>query len=151
MDPLQCSVKGVFMAVGPLGASPAVILSLDNTENCLPIYIGLWEAISIRNALKQEIPPRPLTHDLFVDLMRSFDIELKGLVIDSLDDGVYYARLILEKDQRQVSMDCRPSDGIALSIRYGADLLIDPDVAASSAVEFKDIEGLQDLDAYLTG
>ncbi|OPX68040.1 MAG: hypothetical protein A4E38_01949 [Methanoregulaceae archaeon PtaB.Bin108] len=151
MDPLQCSVKGVFMAVGPLGASPAVILSLDNTENCLPIYIGLWEAISIRNALKQEIPPRPLTHDLFVDLMRSFDIELKGLVIDSLDDGVYYARLILEKDQRQVSMDCRPSDGIALSLRYGADLLIDPDVAASSAVEFKDIEGLQDLDAYLTG
>lgn len=151
MDPLQCSVKGVFMAVGPLGASPAVILSLDNTENCLPIYIGLWEAISIRNALKQEIPPRPLTHDLFVDLMRSFDIELKGLVIDSLDDGVYYARLILEKDQRQVSMDCRPSDGIALSLRYGADLLIDPDVAANSAVEFKDIEGLQDLDAYLTG
>jgi len=139
------------MAVGPLGASPAVILSLDKTENCLPIYIGHSEAISIRNALKQEIPPRPLTHDLFVDLMRSFDIELKGLVIDSLDDGVYYARLLLEKDQRQVSMDCRPSDGIALSLRYGANLLIDPDVAASSAVEFKDIEGLQDLDAYLTG
>lgn len=151
MDPVQCSVKGVFMAVGPLGASPAVILSLNDKDSCLPIYIGLWEAISIRNALKQEVPPRPLTHDLFVELLKSFGIDMKGLIIDSLDDGVYYARLIVEQDGRQVSMDCRPSDGIALSLRSGAEILIDPEVAASSAVEFKDIEGLQDLDAYLTG
>jgi len=139
------------MAVGPLGASPAVILSLSGEETCLPIYIGLWEAISIRNALKQEIPPRPLTHDLFVEFMRSFGIVLKELVIDSLEDGVYYARLILVMDHHQVSMDCRPSDGIALSLRYGANLLIDPEVAASSSVNFSDIDGLQDLDTYLTG
>lgn len=139
------------MAVGPLGASPAVILSFRGEETCLPIYIGLWEAISIRNALKQEVPPRPLTHDLFVDLLRSFDIELRELVIDSLEDGVYYARLILERDHHRVSMDCRPSDGIALSLRYGANLLIDPDVAAGSAVNFSEIEGLQDLDTYLAG
>lgn len=150
MDPVACSVKGVYMTVGPLGASPAVILSLAGEDTCLPIYIGLWEAISIRNALKQEIPPRPLTHDLFVEFMKSFDIVLNELIIDSLEDGVYYARLIFTRDHHQVSMDCRPSDGIALSLRYGSVLLIDPGVAASSSVSFSEIEGLQDLDSYLT-
>ncbi|MCU0631625.1 MAG: bifunctional nuclease family protein [Methanolinea sp.] len=139
------------MAVGPLGASPAVILSLEGEETCMPIYIGLWEAISIRNALKQEIPPRPLTHDLFVEFMRSFHIVLKELVIDSLEDGIYYARLILVRDHQQMSMDCRPSDGIALSLRCGAALLIDPGVAADCSVSFSEIAGLEDLDTYLTG
>lgn len=150
MDLVHCTVRGVYMAVGPLGASPAVILTVGE-DSCLPIYIGLWEAISIRNALKEEIPPRPLTHDLFIEFMESFGIHLKELVIDSLEDGVYYARLILVQDQRQVSMDCRPSDGIALSLRCGADLLVDPDVMASSSVSFKDLSGLQDLDTYLAG
>ncbi len=151
MDPVRCSVKGVYMATGPLGASPAVVLNLGDDERCLPIYIGLWEAISIRNALKQEVPPRPLTHDLFVEFMRSFDIVLRELVIDSLEDGVFYARLILERDHRRMSMDCRPSDGIALSLRCGADMLVDPDVLTGSSVCFREISGLEDLDTYLTG
>jgi hypothetical protein len=139
------------MATGPLGASPAVVLNLGDDERCLPIYIGLWEAISIRNALKQEVPPRPLTHDLFVDFMRSFDIVLKELMIDSLEDGVFYARLILERDHHKISMDCRPSDGIALSLRCGAKMVVDPEVVAGSSVIFREISGLEDLDSYLTG
>ncbi len=139
------------MAVGPLGASPAVIISLPGDEMVIPIYIGLWEAISIRNALKGEVPPRPLTHDLFVEFMRSFDIELREMVIDSLEDGVYYARLIFIRDHHQLSMDCRPSDGIALSLRCNAGLFVDGDVIAGSSVSFSDLPGLQDLDAYLGG
>jgi len=139
------------MAVGPLGASPAVIISLPGDEMVIPIYIGLWEAISIRNALKGEVPPRPLTHDLFVEFMRSFDIELREMVIDSLEDGVYYARLIFVRDHHQLSMDCRPSDGIALSLRCNAGLFVDGDVIAGSSVSFSDLPGLQDLDAYLGG
>ena len=144
-------MKGVYMATGPLGASPAVVLKLGDDETCLPIYIGLWEAISIRNALKQEVPPRPLTHDLFVEFMKSYDIMLKELVIDSLEDGVYYARLIFERDRHEMSMDCRPSDGIALSLRCGAEILVEPGVFDGSSVCFSDISGLEDLDAYLTG
>ena len=139
------------MAVGPLGASPAVIISLPGDEMVIPIYIGLWEAISIRNALKGEVPPRPLTHDLFVEFMRSFDIELREMVIDSLEDGVYYARLIFIRDHHQLSMDCRPSGGIALSLRCNAGLFVDGDVIAGSSVSFSDLPGLQDLDAYLGG
>jgi len=149
MEPVRCSVKGVYIAVSPLGASPAVIVSLPGDEMCIPIYIGLWEAISIRNALKKEVPPRPLTHDLFIEFMKSFDIELREMIIDSLEDGVYYARLILIHDHRQLSMDCRPSDGIALSLRCDADLLVDPEVIAGSSINFSELSGLQDLDSYL--
>ncbi len=139
------------MAVSPLGASPAVIISLPGEEMCIPIYIGLWEAISIRNALKGEVPPRPLTHDLFVEFMKSFGIELREMVIDSIEDGVYYARLILVRDNHHLSMDCRPSDGIALSLRCKADLFVDPEVVAGSSVSFSELSGLQDLDTYLGG
>lgn len=151
MEPVRCGVRGVYMAVGPLGASPAVIISLPGEEMCIPIYIGLWEAISIRNALKGEVPPRPLTHDLFVEFMKSFGIELRETIIDSIEDGIYYARLILVHDNHHLSMDCRPSDGIALSLRCNADLLVDQEVAAGSSVSFSELSGLQDLDTYLGG
>jgi bifunctional DNase/RNase len=137
------------MAVNQLGASPAVIVSLPEDERCIPIYIGLWEAISIRNALKKEVPPRPLTHDLFIEFMKSFDIELPEMIIDSLEDGVYYARLVLVHDHHRVSMDCRPSDGIALSLRCDADILVDPEVIAGASVNFSELSGLHDLDSYL--
>jgi hypothetical protein len=150
MDPETCRVKGVYMAVGNLGASPAVILTL-NDETCLPIYIGLWEAMSIQAALNNEIPPRPLTHDLFVDFLERFSIVLKALVIDAIEEGVYYANMILERDLQQLTMDCRPSDGIAISIRCRADILISKEVAASSAIRPEDLPSLVDIGTYLAG
>lgn len=150
MDPATCRVKGVYMAVGNLGASPAVILSL-NDDTCLPIYIGLWEAMSIHAALNNEIPPRPLTHDLFVDFLEQFNIVLKALVIDSIEDGVYYANMILEQNHHELTMDCRPSDGIAISIRCKADILITEEVTSSSAMPAEDLPSLMDIGTYLAG
>jgi hypothetical protein len=85
------------MAKNAFGASPAVILTMED-ESCLPIYIGLWEAMSIHAALQNEIPPRPLTHDLFVEFFQHLGITLKSLVIDSLNEGVYYATMVLVQD-----------------------------------------------------
>ncbi|NYT07004.1 MAG: bifunctional nuclease family protein [Methanomicrobiales archaeon] len=150
MNEAACRVKGVYMAVGNLGASPAVILSLKD-DTCLPIYIGLWEAMSIQAALNNEIPPRPLTHDLFVDFLERFNIVLKALVIDAIEDGVYYANMILVQDHHEMTMDCRPSDGIAISIRCQADILITEEVAGSSAIPADELPSLMDISAYLAG
>jgi len=150
MNSVQCTVRGVYMATSLYGASPAVILSLDN-DSCLPIYIGLWEAISINNALNNEISPRPLTHDLFVEFLQNYEISLKGLFIDTLKDGVYYANLILQKDHHERSMDCRPSDGIAIGIRCNADIFIDRRVVDESAIKIEDLPELVDLSTYLSG
>lgn len=150
MQAIPGIVRGVYMAKGALGASPAVVLNIGE-DSCLPIYIGLWEAISINNALQNEISPRPLTHDLFVEFLHVYNISLKALLIDSIEDGVYYANLILKRDNHEQSMDCRPSDGIAIGIRCQAEILVNPEIVACSAMKPNDLPELVDLATYLTG
>ena len=150
MPQVPCRVKGVYIAKNTLGASPAVILSLGN-DTCLPIYIGLFEAMSIHSALNNEIPPRPLTHDLFVEFLRQFGISVKSLVIDSLEDGVYYASMILLQDHHELTIDCRPSDGIAIGIRCQADIMVDEEVIQQSAVNPGELPELVDISSYLAG
>ena len=150
MPQVPCRVKGVYIAKNTMGASPAVILSLGN-DTCLPIYIGLFEAMSIHSALNNEIPPRPLTHDLFVEFLRQFGISVKSLVIDSLEDGVYYASMILLQDHHELTIDCRPSDGIAIGIRCQADIMVDEEVIQQSAVNPGELPELVDISSYLAG
>src|SRR5271157_19117 len=91
---IKCAVKGVFIAVNEASAIPAVVLT-DDQGRMLPIFVGLWEAISINSAQNKEVTPRPLTHDLFLDLMGKFSISVRQLEIDSVEEGVYYAHLVL--------------------------------------------------------
>ena len=88
----------------------------------LPIFIGLWEAVSINSAYNKEVPPRPFTHDLFLALMERFSITVHHLRIDSEEEGVYYAQLVLATDGRNERLDCRPSDGIAVALRRRTNL-----------------------------
>lgn len=150
MAAVKCRVKGVYMAQGAMGASPAVILTMDD-ETCLPIYIGLWEAMSINSAIQKEVPPRPLTHDLFIDFLDRCNITMRALVIDSLQDGVYYANLVLDQDQHEVTLDCRPSDGIAIGVRCNAGIFIDEQVKADSAIPADELPTLMDIASYLGG
>jgi bifunctional DNase/RNase len=148
MTQVRCRVHGVFVAVSGGGASPAVLLSVDG-EKSLPIYIGLWEAISIDNALNKEVSPRPLTHDLIIDLFRSFGITMQSLRIDALEDGVYYANMVLLNGDKEESMDCRPSDGIAIALRCGAEIFIEDLVFSDGSVEKCDLPEMVELNSYL--
>lgn len=147
MDSIRCTVQGVYVALSDTGASPAVILGLEG-DRCLPIYIGLWEAISINNALNKEVAPRPLTHDLFLEFCSRFGIEIQHLFIDTLEDGVYYAHLHLTGTDQEETLDCRPSDGIALALRCAANILLSPPVAEGSSVRRGDLPNLVDLNTY---
>lgn len=150
MPSVPCRVKGVFVAKNALGVSPAVILSIEN-DTCLPIYIGLFEAMSIHSALNNEIPPRPLTHDLFVEFLKQFGISFQGLIIDSLEDGVFYASMILSKDHHELKIDCRPSDGIAIGLRARAGIMVEEEVVRQSAVPASELPELVDISSYLAG
>lgn len=150
MNPIRCTVQGVYVATHDTGASPTVILGIDK-DRCLPIYIGLWEAISINNAINKEISPRPLTHDLFIEFCTRFGIEVRQLYIDTLEDGVYYAHLHLICADREEILDCRPSDGIALALRSVADIVLAPDVAEGSAVTRDELPDLVDINTYFQG
>jgi len=148
MTAQSCRVQGVFMSVSDMGAAPTVVLD-TGSDSTIPIYVGLWEAISINNALISEMLPRPITHDLIVDLFKRFDVTLDALHIDSLEEGVFYAKLLLSQGSRTEVMDCRPSDGIAIALRYRAPIMIEDTVVETAAVRKDDLPRMVDLKEYL--
>ncbi|MFZ0005891.1 bifunctional nuclease family protein [Methanoregula sp.] len=127
---IKCAVKGVFIAVNEASAIPAVVLT-DDQGRMLPIFVGLWEAISINSAQNNEVPPRPLTHDLFLELMAQYSITVCSMSIDSIDEGIYYAHLVLSSSGHEDCLDCRPSDGIAIALRANAPIFAGEDILAS--------------------
>jgi len=147
MTLVRCEVKGVFMAVTENTTIPLVVLT-DGSGRNLPIFIGIWEAISINSARNHEILPRPFTHDLFLDLCGKFGIALRYLQIDSIEDGIYYAQLVLVRENREEYLDCRPSDGIALALRGEVPIFVEESVLASSAQKEDDLANIIDLGTF---
>jgi hypothetical protein len=111
-----------------------LLLKGDEDERTLPISIGQLEAQSIAFQLHQVPFPRPLTHDLF----RSVVVELGGTVIRSeicaLKDDTFYAQLIIEAGENTLSIDARPSDAIAMAMRFSAPIFVDETVLEEAGV-----------------
>jgi hypothetical protein len=109
--------------------TPMVLLqSSGEDRRLLPIYIGSPEASSIHYALEGHVPPRPLTHDLLVTVLDRLGAELEHVVITSVRDHTYYAQLIVHVDDEAITIDCRPSDAIALAVRAGVTIFADDDL-----------------------
>jgi uncharacterized protein len=102
------------------GGAYALILREVHGNRRLPIIIGAAEAQSIALEMEGIKPPRPLTHDLMKNIIGAFGGELTEIVIDDLRDGTFYAKLNIDSQQ----IDSRPSDAIALAVRYGAQIFV---------------------------
>jgi bifunctional DNase/RNase len=96
----------------------AVVLGEINGTRRLPIVIGGFEAQAIAVAMENMTPNRPLTHDLFKNTLDTFDITLKEILVNNLQDGIFYAQLICESNGKIVKIDSRTSDAIAMAVRY---------------------------------
>jgi len=103
---------------------PPVIIAIDERGVQWEIPIGMCEALAIQNALDEVAVSRPLTHDLLLTLTEQLDVPVARVIIDDFSNDTYYARIILNKPDSEVSLDCRPSDGIALALRAHADIFI---------------------------
>ena len=97
----------------------ALILVEVNGERRLPIIIGAMEAQAIAITVEKITPARPLTHDLFTTVSESFGIKLREVVISDLVEGIFHAKLVLEQDGKEVEVDARSSDAVALALRFG--------------------------------
>ena len=93
-------------------------------ERVFPILIGIFEATSIDRRVKNEIPPRPLTHDLLKSAIEELGGEVQDVVITNLLDHTYYAVIRIRRDGELIEVDSRPSDAIALSVHYDPPLPI---------------------------
>ncbi len=119
MDRVQVDILG--LSTNPAsGGAYALILKEVNGNRRLPIIIGASEAQSIALEMEGIKPPRPLTHDLMKNIITAFGSELSEIVIDELRDGTFYAKLNIDS---QV-IDSRPSDAIALAVRYGVQIYV---------------------------
>lgn len=99
--------------------SYAVVLGEINGLRRLPIVIGGFEAQAIAVALERMQPSRPLTHDLFANMMSTFEIELTEVIIYKLEEGIFFARLVCSHNNDVVEIDSRTSDALALAVRTG--------------------------------
>jgi bifunctional DNase/RNase len=102
-----------------LSSRHVVILKETDRERYLPIWIGPWEASAIAMKLQGLTPERPLTHDLFAATLDELGIRIDRVVISTLAEETYHARLFLEQNGRTVEVDSRPSDALALAVRSG--------------------------------
>ncbi len=121
---VRVEVGGV--GVDPDTLSPAVLLAEVEGPRVLPIYVGWTEAEAIERARRRARPERPLTHELLGDLLEASGATMRRLIIDSLRDGVYFAMIECELGGRDapVQLDARPSDGIALALRFAVPILV---------------------------
>ena len=121
----------------PIGKQPIVLLKTVDDERFLPIWIGHAEAAAILMKLQGATTPRPMTHDLVTDIISELDGEVVRITVTELRDNTYYARITIAHNGRELEVDSRPSDAIALAVRCDAQIFAADDVVDESAIEFQ--------------
>ena len=121
----------------PIGKQPIVLLKTADDDRFLPIWIGHPEAAAILMKLQGANPPRPMTHDLFSDVISELQGEVVRVTVTELRDNTYYARITIVQDGREVEIDSRPSDAIALAVRCDAQIFASDEVVEESGIELQ--------------
>lgn len=111
-----------------LSSRHVVILKETGRDRYLPIWIGPWEASAIAMRLQGLTPERPLTHDLFATALGELGVQVDRVLIAALAEETFHARLVLRSNGREVEIDSRPSDALALAVRLGTPIFAAPEV-----------------------
>ncbi|MBL4669284.1 MAG: bifunctional nuclease family protein [Flavobacteriales bacterium] len=118
MDKIELEIIGLSYSQTQTGAYALVLGEKGGEKRRLPIIIGGFEAQAIAIELESMTPSRPLTHDLFKSFADVYKIDIKEIVIYNLVEGIFYAKLISERDGEEIEIDTRTSDAIALAVRF---------------------------------
>lgn len=122
--PRDVEVHVRHVGFDPATRSPVIVLEDRRRREALPIWIGAAEAQAIALELDGQRPVRPMTHDLFKSVLEQAGVSLDRVVVESLDEGTYRARLHLRSLRRDFSVDARPSDAIALAVRFARPIFV---------------------------
>jgi len=119
---IEVRVRGV--TVDPQAGSPVVLLETLPGERVMPIWVGVFEARAIAMAMEKVVPPRPMTHDLIKNLLEGMQAQVTNIVITDLKEHTFYARIAVSTSGRNLQIDARPSDAIALALRVKAPIYV---------------------------
>jgi uncharacterized protein len=126
----KMEIKGLLL--DPVSNTPVVVLRDTDDKLFLPIWIGVFEANAIALRMENIETPRPLTHDLIRGILSELDVSIERIVINDLRDNTFYARILLLHGEDRHEVDSRPSDALALALRFGADIYVADDVLEKS-------------------
>jgi bifunctional DNase/RNase len=121
--------------------SYAVVLGEVNGLRRLPIVIGGFEAQAIAVALEKMQPSRPLTHDLMKNFMNAFGVELHEIIINDLQEGIFFSKLVCSTDEDTVEIDSRTSDALALAVRFGCPIYTYENILESAGIMMEETSG----------
>ena len=130
------------MAIDPTSNTPIIILKSVKGDQAVPIWIGLLEATSIASALRDIKFDRPMTHDLFKNFIDNLEMVVSKIEVCDLKDNTFYARIYFESKDKSFDMDARPSDAIAIALRFGAPIYVDDKIFDQSQMVEGDYEVL---------
>ncbi len=130
-DLIEVSIDSIRVSL----VSPHRIVVLkDSDDRFLPIWIGPFEADAITIALQGNQVARPLTHDLMKSLIREAGGTPSHIVVSELRDDTFFARIVMDLNDRHVEVDSRPSDAIALAVRFEIPIFVAPSVMEKAAI-----------------
>lgn len=147
MKKIRLDIVGLSYSQTQSGAYALVLGEVEGNRR-LPIIIGSHEAQSIAIKIEKMVPSRPLTHDLFQSFAESFDIKLTEVLIYNLIEGIFYAKIICSDGEKNVEIDARTSDAVALAVRFGAPIYAYEFIMSSAGIiiEGPDFAFLENLD-----
>lgn len=152
MQKVELEISGLSHTITQ-SQSYAVLLSEKHGLRKLPIVIGAFEAQAIAVAIEKVVINRPLSHDLIKNIFTIFQITLKEILIDNLQEGIFYSKLICERDGQEFEIDSRTSDALALAVRFNCpiftyEFILDAAGAIINEPESEDEED-EDIDTTL--
>ncbi|MEM9804709.1 MAG: bifunctional nuclease family protein [Cyanobacteria bacterium P01_D01_bin.56] len=129
---IEMKVAGI--ALDAVSRNPVILLRDASERRALPIFISNEQARAIIVALENEESVRPMTHDLFANLLDDWELELERVVIHALKDNTFYAMMTLKKGEITKELDSRPSDAISIALRTGAPIWVMEEVVADASI-----------------
>jgi len=123
---IEMKIKG--LVVDPISKMPIIVLEDLNSEHILPIWIGVFEANAIALTIENIVTPRPMTHDLIKNLLDRFNIIVDRIVVNDVRNNTFYASIHCRHQSREIVIDSRPSDAIALALRMNSPIFVEDEV-----------------------
>lgn len=140
MEKIRLELLGLSSSQSQIG-SYALVLAEEGGTRRLPIIIGAFEAQAIALEIENIKPDRPMTHDLFTSVMRAFSIEVSEVVISDLKEGVFFGKLICQNGKQTLEIDARPSDAIAIAVRFRVPIFTYEFILGEAGIIVKEQEG----------
>jgi len=129
-DEVEMQIRGLMM--DPVTNMPIIVLKDVASDLVLPIWVGIFEANAIALELEKTATPRPMTHDLLLNMARGLNAVVRKVVVSELRDDTFYAVIWMDHAGETVAMDARPSDAIALALRWDCPIYVNREVLENS-------------------